>query len=227
MPRRIAPIADPQATVLAPIATIATFNVTSEVASLNSDSPSSTVTRLRGRPTRRANATAATASGGATIAPSASAAANGRPGITMVITNATVNAVSRTSTTDSWKIGRISCRIATAEDSKAAAYSSGGNSTASTTSGLTSKAGTPGHEGDRQPGDDQQDRRRQREPGRDRVHDQDAEHQPDDGQHWFHGSPAWFLSAVHPTGHCCDSEQVPSWWTCHTTATRSGASAQG
>ena len=87
--------------MLAPIAAIATFNVTSEVASLNSDSPSSTVTRLRGRPTRRANATAATASGGATIAPNASAAANGRPGITRVSTSATVKAVSSTSTTDS------------------------------------------------------------------------------------------------------------------------------
>src|SRR6476469_7473711 len=123
--------AEPQATELAPIAAMATFNVTNDVASLNKDSPSRTVTRMRGRPTRRANATAATASVHAPMAPSAR-------------TTATVKAVSSTSTTDSWKIGLISCRIATAEDSNAAAYSSGGNKTASTSSGLTSKAGTPG-----------------------------------------------------------------------------------
>ena len=50
---------------------------TSAVASLTSDSPSSIVTTRRGRPIRRAMAVAATASGGATTAPRANAAANG------------------------------------------------------------------------------------------------------------------------------------------------------
>ena len=50
---------------------------TSAVASLTRDSPSSSVTTRRGRPIRRAMAVAATASGGATTAPSANAAANG------------------------------------------------------------------------------------------------------------------------------------------------------
>ena len=50
---------------------------TRAVASLTSDSPSSIVTTRRGRPIRRAMAVAATASGGATTAPSANAAANG------------------------------------------------------------------------------------------------------------------------------------------------------
>ena len=162
------PIAGAQATELAPIAPIATFRVTNDVASLNRDSPSSTVTSRRGRPIRRASATAATASGGATIAPRASAAANGTPGTSAVSTIATVNAVSSTSTTASWKIGRSSLRIATADDSTAAAYNSGGNNTVSTSSGLTSNVGTPGMNETARPDHDQRDGGRHGEPGRDR-----------------------------------------------------------
>ena len=115
----------------------ATLSSTSEVASLNSDSPSSTVTTRRGSPARRATATAATASGGATMAPSASAAANGISGITSCSTNATANAVTSTMPMASWVMARSSRRIAMTEDSTAAANSSGGSSTDSTSSGLT------------------------------------------------------------------------------------------
>ena len=62
------------------MAAIAVFSATSAVASLTRLSPSRIVTILRGMPTRRATALAATASGGATTAPSANAAASGMPG---------------------------------------------------------------------------------------------------------------------------------------------------
>ena len=52
----------------------------SDDASLTRLSPSRIVTTLRGTPSRRKTAVAATASGGATIAPRASAAADGMPG---------------------------------------------------------------------------------------------------------------------------------------------------
>ena len=83
-----------------PSATIAVRSPTSAVASFSSDSPSSTVTTRRGSPIRRAMAVAATASGGATIAPNANAAASGigssqyatRPTSTIVkITRPTAN----------------------------------------------------------------------------------------------------------------------------------------
>ena len=61
-------------------ATIAVFSATRAVASLSSDSPSSTVTTGRGMPIRRPTAVAATASGGATTAPIAKAAPQLRPG---------------------------------------------------------------------------------------------------------------------------------------------------
>ena len=56
-------------------------SATSAVASLNSDSPSRIVTIRRGSPMRRPIAVAATASGGATTAPIASAIGQDRPGI--------------------------------------------------------------------------------------------------------------------------------------------------
>ena len=55
---------------------------------MSSDSPSSMVTTRRGSPIRRAIAVAATASGGATTAPSANAAAQVRPGTTACTTSA-------------------------------------------------------------------------------------------------------------------------------------------
>jgi hypothetical protein len=57
------------------MAAIAVRSVTSAVASLRRLSPSRSVTTRRGMPTRRATALAATASGGATTAPSARASA--------------------------------------------------------------------------------------------------------------------------------------------------------
>ena len=59
------------------VAAIAVRSATSAVASLTRPSPSRTVTIRRGIPTRRATAVAATASGGATTAPTATATANG------------------------------------------------------------------------------------------------------------------------------------------------------
>ena len=67
------------ATLPAPAA-IAVRSATSAVASLSSDSPSRIVTIRRGRPIRRPIAVAATASGGATTAPIASAAHQSMPG---------------------------------------------------------------------------------------------------------------------------------------------------
>ena len=60
-----------------PSAPIAVRSATRAVASLSSDSPSRIVTIRRGSPIRRAIAVAATASGGATTAPRANAAAKG------------------------------------------------------------------------------------------------------------------------------------------------------
>ena len=65
----------PEKATVAPIAAMAVFRATRAVASLTRLSPSSTVTTRRGRPIDRATAVAATASGGATMAPMASATA--------------------------------------------------------------------------------------------------------------------------------------------------------
>ena len=86
-------------------AAIAVRTVTSAVASLNSDSPSRIVTIRRGMPTRRATAEAATASGGATTAPSAIAIANGI-GSHNQATAPTVKVENSTKPTDSSAIGR-------------------------------------------------------------------------------------------------------------------------
>ena len=131
------PIAGPQAREPAAMPVTATRSSTKDVASLNSDSPSSTVTTRRGRPARLATATAATASGGATMAPRASAAAKGISGISACSTTATANAVTSTMPNASWVMACSRRRIAITEDSTAAAYNRGGSSTVSTSSGLT------------------------------------------------------------------------------------------
>ena len=82
-------------------------------------------------------ATAATASGGATIAPSAMAAANGMAGISACRTTATAKAVTSTMPTASWVIACSIRRSAMIDDSTAAAYSSGGSSTVRMISGST------------------------------------------------------------------------------------------
>jgi hypothetical protein len=92
----------------------------------------------------RAIATEATASGGATMAPSAIAAAKGMSGISACSTKATAKAVISTMPIASWVIARSARRIAITDDSTAAAYSNGGSNTVSTTSGSTSTVGTAG-----------------------------------------------------------------------------------
>ena len=70
----------------------------------------------RGTASRRAIAVAATGSVGATIAPSANAAAHGSPSTSSCATTATVHIVASTSPTASSEIGRrsrlSSCRLA-------------------------------------------------------------------------------------------------------------------
>lgn len=69
-----------------------------------------TVCSRAGMPARRPIAMAATASGGATIAPKANAAANGSPGTTACITTPTSSAVARTRPTDSRPMDRAFAR---------------------------------------------------------------------------------------------------------------------
>ena len=77
---RKSPIPSSQPTPSPTAAASATRYAVIAVASLNSDSPWRIVTTRSGSPTRRAIEVAATASGGATTAPSTSAAASGSPG---------------------------------------------------------------------------------------------------------------------------------------------------
>ncbi|MPM95549.1 hypothetical protein SDC9_142704 [bioreactor metagenome] len=84
-------------------ASVAERRLTRAVASLTRDSPSRMVTTRRGRPTWRATAVAATASGGATTAPIANAAAHGTPSIGRT-TRATPTMVNNTSPIDSQPI---------------------------------------------------------------------------------------------------------------------------
>ena len=81
-------------------------SATRAVASLSSDSPSSTVTIGRGNPILRAMAVAATASGGATTAPMASDTGQVTSGSSRCTTAATPAMVNSTSPTESSRIGR-------------------------------------------------------------------------------------------------------------------------
>ena len=83
---------------------MAVRRVTRAVASLSSDSPSRIVTTRRGRPIRLATAVAATASGGATTAPIAMAAAQPMSGTSHCTTAPTASEVTTTSTTESRRI---------------------------------------------------------------------------------------------------------------------------
>ncbi|GAA3067599.1 hypothetical protein GCM10020000_59950 [Streptomyces olivoverticillatus] len=76
------------------------------VTSLKSPSPSRMETRRRGSPTEPATAVAATGSGGATSAPSTTAAASEMPGTIAWATAATAAVVTNTRATASRKIGR-------------------------------------------------------------------------------------------------------------------------
>lgn len=82
-------------------AEMAALRATSAVASFTRLSPSSTVTIRRGIPTRRAMAVAATASGGATTAPSAMAAASDTEGTTHQVTRPTASVETTTKPTES------------------------------------------------------------------------------------------------------------------------------
>ena len=102
------------------------------------------MTRL-GSPSLRPTATAVTASGGATMAPSTSAVAN-VSGTTTIQedTAATVNAVTTTSPTPRPRIGLMLRRNVGNEKSSAAEYSSGGSTTVSRMCESSSGASNPG-----------------------------------------------------------------------------------
>ncbi len=97
-----------------PMAAMATRRQVMAVASLTRDSPSSTVTIWRGRPTRRAMEVAATASGGATTAPSANAAGKPMGRIHQVI-SPTPSAVTTTRSTERAPIARMLARKSISE----------------------------------------------------------------------------------------------------------------
>ncbi len=88
-----------------PIAATAARYAMSADASLMRLSPSRIVTIRRETPSRWKTAVAATASGGATMAPSANAAASGMP-VSCCVTNATATVVNSTSPMASNRIGR-------------------------------------------------------------------------------------------------------------------------
>ncbi len=109
-----------------PAAARAVRNVTRAVASLSRDSPSRMVVTRRGRPMLRATEVAATASGGATMAPSAMATANGI-GSSSQATTATPTAVNSTRPTESPRMAARLARMSSSDVDSAAAYSSGGS----------------------------------------------------------------------------------------------------
>ncbi len=117
------------------MAPVAVRSRTREVASLTRLSPSRIDTTRRGSPTLRATAVVATASGGATTAPSANAAANDISGMTQCRTRATTSAVKATSPTESSAIGRRLRRKSRTEVRIDAAYRSGGSRPTRTRSG--------------------------------------------------------------------------------------------
>src|SRR4051794_20312798 len=133
----------PSATVPAPAA-IAVRSATRAVASLRSDSPSRIVTILRGRPIRRPIVVAATASGGATTAPIASATHQSIPGSSACTSRPMPKVVNTTRPTLSRRMGRRLALKSTSDVWIAAAYSSGGSSPSRTTSELRWTVGRPG-----------------------------------------------------------------------------------
>ena len=103
-----------------PAAASAVRNVTRAVASLSSDSPSRMVVIRRGSPIWRATEVAATASGGATIAPRASASAKEIGSISQA-TSPTPRAVKSTSPTDRLRMAPRCARTSSSEVDSAAA----------------------------------------------------------------------------------------------------------
>ena len=125
------------------VATTAVRYRTSAVASLNSDSPSTSATMRRGIGMRRKTAVAASASVGPTMAPKASAGAQSSP-TTKCVTPATTTAVTTTSRIDSRAIGHTSVLRSRTGDSIAATNRSGGRNTSRTSSGSRWSFGSPG-----------------------------------------------------------------------------------
>ena len=126
------------------IAAIVALRATSAVASFTRLSPSRMVVMRRGRPTRRPTAVVATASGGATTAPSANAAARVSDGSAHHATRPTATVVTATRPTASSASASRTAAKSISEVRIAAAYSSGGSRPTSTRSGSSSKDGTPG-----------------------------------------------------------------------------------
>ena len=116
----------------------------SEVASLMRLSPSRIVTIRRGTPSRWKIDVAATASGGATIAPRVSAAARPMPGIMAFATRPTASVVNSTRPTARRRIGRAFARKSRIGVKYAAANRMGGRNRAKTRSGWSSMRGRPG-----------------------------------------------------------------------------------
>ena len=98
----------------------ATVSVVSAVASLSSPSPWTSVMSFGGSPTLRPTASAATGSGGATLAPSAMPAARVTPGTNRWKPAPMASAVTSTSTTDRLTTVRRLRRMASSDESSAA-----------------------------------------------------------------------------------------------------------
>lgn len=102
-------------------AAMATLRATSAAASFTKLSFSSSVVIERGRPRRLPSAVAATASGGATTAPMATAAANEIAGVTHQVTAPTTKVVNTTAPTAMRNTAALLLRKSTSEDRIAAA----------------------------------------------------------------------------------------------------------
>ena len=162
--------------------------MTSAVPSLIRLSPSRMVIVRRGTLRRRAIVPAASGSVGATIAPSANAAAHGRSSIRACATTATVTAVAITSPIASSEIVRRSNLRSRRLAKKADEYSSGGRKTTSTRSGSSSDVGDHGQEAHDEPADHEHDRvgdiDRPRHPGQPGDGDQQADEDDLDAVHY-------------------------------------------
>ena len=126
------------------VATTAARYAIRAVASLNSDSPSINVIAVRGTPRRRNTDVAASASVGATIAPSANAAAQPMLGTSVWATAATTTVVKMTRAIERRAIGPRFRRRSRSGVWNAATNSSGGRNTTSTRSGSRVMLGRPG-----------------------------------------------------------------------------------
>ncbi len=114
------------------------------VASFTRLSPSKMITSRRGRFRRRAIDVAAIASGGETMAPSASAIGQPSSGTRAIATTATAIVVVITSPTASRRIGRMLRHRSRTERKNAPEKRIGGRKTVSTVSGSSSTFGTAG-----------------------------------------------------------------------------------